>query len=93
MYLPFIPPTAALTRLPALIRGIARALPLTVVSLLALASVGFAQTQVGTLNVNNPTFLAIDTDASGTRWLYVANHGDVGGSTGGIVWNSRRAVH
>ncbi len=64
------------------------ALPSAIALLLFFFSAlaGFAQTQVGTLSVVNPTYMAIDTDASGTRWLYVSNHGDLGATNGGIVW-------
>jgi len=66
-------------------RGLASFLLLLALSVLSAAGVS-AQTQVGTLSVTNPTYLAIDTDTSGTRWLYVSNHGDIAGSTGGVVY-------
>jgi hypothetical protein len=60
-------------------RGFAPFRALAWLVLLFSALPGFAQTYTGALSITQPTFLAIDTDASGTKWLYVSQHGEVRG--------------
>src|SRR5690348_15681623 len=45
--------------------------------LCAHAPLVYAQSMLGTLTATQPTYLAIDTDTTGTRWLYVSQHGSV----------------
>src|SRR4051812_49113319 len=76
--------TVPITRPPSRTRAITRlqAFAILLVSLVCSPLTSVAQTAQAplTTSVSEPTFVAIDTDTSGTKWLYVSNHGDIGTS-------------
>jgi hypothetical protein len=78
--------TVPITRPTSRFRGSARFTAFAfLVSLLVSALPGFAQTALTPLtsSVVKPTAVTIATDGSGTKWLYVSNHGDV--PSGGVA--------